>query len=40
MMARELLYRNLRAENALFFGNNDEHRVSSLCDYPMNDELN
>ncbi len=40
MTAREFLYKNLRAENEEYFGNNDKKWLSYVCDAWMNDESN
>lgn len=40
MTAKEFLYKNLKAQNEKYFGNNDEGWLSYVCDAWMNDEWN
>jgi len=40
MIARDFLYKNLRAENEEYFGNNDEKWLHYVSDAWMNDESN
>lgn len=40
MTAREILYKNFKAEKEEYFGDNDERHLSYVCDAWMNDESN
>ena len=40
MIAKDFLYKNLKAENKEYFGSNDEKWLSHVCYAWMNDESN